>query len=147
MIHFEGVQNFAMPVEQVAAKLSDAGTLAHLLPDATVTDATPDHAVWRVKPKVAFLAGELETVANVTARVPGQSVHYRLESKGVGSGSTTEATLTFEPLASGGTAVKWLADVTAMTGLLKLAPKGLVQATAQKVIADVWAAVRGKMGG
>ena len=41
--------------------------------------------------------------------------------------------------------MSWTGTVTAMTGLLKLAPKGLVQATAQKVIDDVWAAVSARL--
>lgn len=145
MIHFSGAEPFAAPLDQVFAVLADAGVLASYLPDATVTLATPDKAEWKVRPKLAFLAGELDTTATVTDRTAGEKVKYRLESKGVGSGSTVEAELTFAADGTG-TVVNWAADVTAMTGLLKLAPKGLVQATAQKVIADVWAAIKAKMG-
>ena len=54
MIHFEGVQPFALPVAEVAAKLSDAGFLANCVPDAQVSEATPDKAVGKIKPKLSF---------------------------------------------------------------------------------------------
>ena len=53
--------------------------------------------------------------------------------------------MTFESTSDGGTRVLWSGDITSLSGLLKLAPKGLIQATAQKVIADVWLAIRGKV--
>ncbi|MCU0705130.1 MAG: SRPBCC family protein [Fimbriiglobus sp.] len=145
MIAFQGVELFPAPVELVSAKLSDAGFLAANLPDATATSVAPDRAEWKVRPKVAFLSGDLETVATVTDRSP-EHVKYRLDTKGVGSGSVVEAELKFAPADDGtGTAVTWAGTVVSMTGLLKLAPKGLVQATAQKVIADCWAALKAKV--
>jgi carbon monoxide dehydrogenase subunit G len=146
MIHFEGVESFPASPADVFAKLSDAGFLASCLPDTTVVSGTPDRAEWKVRPKLAFLSGELETVATVTERAEGERVKYRLETKGVGSGSVVEAVLTFAPDGTG-THVTWTGDITAMTGLLKLAPKGLVQATAQKVIADCWTAIKAKVAG
>jgi uncharacterized protein len=145
MIHFSGVETFPAPPDVVSAKLSDAGFLAANLPDATATETTADRSAWKVRPKLAFLSGDLDTVAVVTDRGP-EHVKYKLETKGVGSGSTVEAELKFAPAPDGtGTAVNWSGTVTAMTGLLKLAPKGLVQATAQKVIADCWAALKAKV--
>ena len=145
MIHFEGVESFPAPPADVTAKLSDIGFIAGCLPDTTVSEATPDRAAWKVRPKLAFLAGELDSAAEVVERTD-TSVKYKVDTKGVGSGSTVEAVLTFEADGTG-TLVKWTGDVTAMTGLLKLAPKGLVQATAQKVIADCWAAIKAKVAG
>lgn len=143
MIHFQGVQTFPAPPDVVQAKLSDAGFLATHLPDATATETAPDRAAWKVRPKLAFIAGELDTVATVVERT-ADGVKYRLESKGVGSGSVVEASLTFAA-ADGGTAVTWAGDITSMSGLLKLAPKGLVQAAAQKVIAECWATLKQKV--
>ena len=145
MIHFSGVETFPAPPVEVSAKLSDAGFLASNLPEAHAEEVTPDRSSWKVRPKLAFLSGDLDTVAVVTERTT-EHVKYRLETKGVGSGSTVEAELKFAPTEDGqGTAVAWSGTVTAMTGLLKLAPKGLVQATAQKVIADCWAALKAKV--
>lgn len=144
MIHFEGDKHFPRPVAEVAARLSDAGFLVGCLPDASVSEATPDRAAWKLKPKLSFLTGSLDSVLTVTAREPGKSVAYRITAKAIGATSTVAAALTFAE-ADGGTAVHWTGDLTEVTGLLKMVPKGLLQGTAESVIADVWAAVGAKL--
>ena len=145
MIHFEGTESFSQPVDFLFAKLTDAGFLAHCLPDAEVSKASPDEAEWRIRPKLAFIAGALDTVAKVTERTANSAAKYQLATKGVGSGSIVDATMNFETTPEGGANVRWSGDITTLSGLLKLAPKGLIQATAQKVIADVWSAIRAKL--
>ncbi|MBX9626597.1 MAG: SRPBCC family protein [Gemmataceae bacterium] len=145
MIHFEGDKHFPRPVAEVAAKLADAGFLAGCLPDAAVAEATPDRAAWKLKPKLSFLTGTLDSVLAVTAREPGKSAAYRITAKTIGASSTVTAALTFSEAADGGTAVHWAGDLTEVTGLLKMVPKGLLQGAAETVIADVWAAVGAKL--
>lgn len=143
MIHFAGTETFPLPPAAVSAKLGDAGWLARCIPDATIVAADPDRAEWKVKPKLAFVSGVLDSTATVIAR-SADAVTYRVTAKGVGAGSTVEAVLTFRPTADG-TAVDWTGDLTEITGLLKMVPKGLMQSAAQKVIADLWLAVRAKL--
>ncbi len=145
MIHFEGVQPFALPVAEVAAKLSDAGFLAHCVPDAQVTEATPDKAVGKIKPKLSFLTGSLTLEATATARDPGKSVAYQLVTKTIGASSTVTTRLEFQEAEGGGTAVHWVGDLVAVTGLLKMVPKGLLEGSAKKVIDDVWAALTARL--
>lgn len=147
MIHFEGVESFPASPASVFPKLADAGWLARVLPDAEVVGAAPDRAEWKVRPKFGFMAGSLDTTAEVTDRTTPDVVRYRVVSKGVGSSSTVDAELTVRPADGGGTAVHWRGDLTELGGLLKMVPRGLVQAAAQKVIADVWAAVRVNLAG
>jgi carbon monoxide dehydrogenase subunit G len=91
------------------------------------------------------MAGNLDTTAEVLGRADdGQQVRYRVVSKGVGSNSTVDATISVEPGADGST-VRWVADLVELGGLLKMVPRGLMQAAAQKVIADVWESVRPKL--
>src|SRR5262249_29621945 len=117
MIHFEGVQTFPLPVAEVAAKLSDASFLAHCVPDAQVTEATPDKSVGKIKPKLSFLTGSLTILADVIARDPGKSVTFQIVTKTIGASSTVTAKLDFKE-AEGGTAVNWTGDLVAVTGLL-----------------------------
>lgn len=147
MIHFEGDRSFALPAEEVAAKLSDAAWLVGCLQDAKVTEATPDRAAWKLKPKLSFLAGSLDAAIDVTARDPGRMVAFRIFTKAIGASSTVAATLRFDPAAGAGTTVHWTGDLVEVTGLLKMVPKGLIQATAQTVIDDVWAAVSARLTG
>jgi carbon monoxide dehydrogenase subunit G len=144
MIHFEGVQSFALPVAEVAAKLSDAGFLAHCVPDAQVSEATADQAVGKVKPKLSFLTGGLTLTAKVTAREVGKSVAYEIVSRVIGASSTVTTKLEFTD-ANGGTTVSWSGDLVAVTGLLKVVPRGLMEGSAKKVIDDVWTSVRARL--
>ena len=141
MIHFEGVQSFPLPVAEVAAKLSDAGFLAHSVQDVQVSVATPDKSVGKIKPKLSFLTGSLTLSADVTARDPGKSVAYQIVTKTIGASSTVTARLEFKEAEGGGTAVHWTGDLVAVTGLLKMVPNGLMEGAAKKVIDDVWAAL------
>ena len=146
MLHFEGVEAFPQPPAELFPKLADAGWLARVLPEAEVTSAEPDRAAWKVKPKFAFMAGTLDTTAEVVERSAPETVRYKVVSTSVGAKSTVDATLTLTPADGGGTAVRWSGELIELGGLLKMVPRGLVQAAAQKVIADVWAAVKEKAG-
>ena len=147
MIHFEGDEAFSLPPADLFPKLADAGFLARCLPDADVVEATPDRAAWKQRPRLSFVSGAIETTLVVANRVPGEAVAFTVRGKGVGATSTVETALTLRRPADGGTVVHWTADITALTGLLKMVPKGLVQATARAVIGDVWAAVRARIEG
>jgi carbon monoxide dehydrogenase subunit G len=78
---------------------------------------------------------------------PGKSITYKIVTKAVGATSTVVTKLEFKPTDAGGTAIHWTGDLTQITGLLKMVPKGLLQGTASKVIEDVWAAVTKKLEG
>jgi uncharacterized protein len=144
MIHFEGDRSFPLPLPDVAAKLSDAGFLANCLPDAEVSEATTEKAAWKLKPKLSFLTGSLNVEMTRTAHEPGKSVNYKVFAKAIGASSTVLSQLTFAE-SGGGTAVHWTGDLTEVTGLLKIVPKGLIEGSARKVIEDVWEAVAAKL--
>jgi carbon monoxide dehydrogenase subunit G len=145
MIHFEGDEAFPVPPPELYAKLSDAGFLAGCLPDAEITTANPDRAVWKMKPKLSYISGSIETTLAVAGRVPGESVAFTVLGKGIGATSTVETALAVRQAEGGGAMVHWTAEIAALTGLLKMVPRGLIQATAQTVIRDVWAAVRSRV--
>ncbi|MBA4063390.1 MAG: hypothetical protein C0501_06695 [Isosphaera sp.] len=144
MSQFQGEKTFPLPVAEVAAGLSDAAFLAGCLPDAEVSEATPERAVWKQRPKLSFLTGSLTTELTRTAHDPGKSVSFGVVAKAIGASSTVGTALTFAP-ADGGTVVRWAAEITQVTGLLKMVPGGLIRGAAEKVIADVWEAVAAKL--
>src|SRR5206468_3786522 len=134
MIHFEGDKSFPLPVAEVAAKLSDAGFLVNCLPDVQVSEATPERAAWKLKPRLSFLTGSLNVEMTTTSREPGKSVAFKVLAKAMGASSTVVTNLNFQEAEGGGTAVHWTGDLEQVTGLLKVVPKGLLQGAAQKVI-------------
>jgi uncharacterized protein len=144
MIHFEGDRSFAQPPVEVSARLGDATFLVSCLADVEVTDATPVRAVWKMRPGFSFIRTKLETTLEVLEHVDSAMTRYRLVSHGIGASSTVEVGLSYAPEEEG-TRVHWVADITQLSGLLKLAPRGLIQSAAHKVIEDTWAAVGARL--
>lgn len=140
MIHFEGERSFELPVSQVASALSDAQFLVGSLPDVEILESGADKSVWKMRPGFSFIRTTLENILTVLERVADASNRIQIASSGIGASSTVEVKMTFEPK-EGGTLVKWTGDITALTGLLKLVPKGLIQSSAGKVIEETWVAV------
>ncbi len=145
MIAFAGDRSFPQTVSALAEKLSDVGWLVRTLPDVQVTETTAERAAWRMKPKLAFIAGHLDTIMERTEHRPGEAVGFRVVTKAIGASSTVNVRLAFHD-APGGTRVVWTGELAEVTGLLRMVPKGLLQATAEKVIEDVWAAVAARLG-
>jgi 2-furoyl-CoA dehydrogenase large subunit len=147
MLHFEGDKEFPQPPGDLWPRLSDARFLVQCIPDVqSVSRAEPQEAVAVLRPGVAFVRGTLELTLRVAEAVPDKSVSLSLHSKGIGSSSTVQAALALTPQ-GGGTRVHWSADIQELGGLLKAVPRGLIQASAQKVIADVWAGLEAKLAG
>jgi uncharacterized protein len=144
MIHFEGLESFAKPPAELFGPLTDAAWLAASIPDATIAEATPDRAVWDLKPKLNFITGSLQTTLVVSERTPNSAAVFKVTGKAVGSGSTVVTTLNFAESPTG-TDIRWTGEITELNGLLKMVPKPLIQAAAQKVIAEVWGAIRVKV--
>jgi carbon monoxide dehydrogenase subunit G len=146
MLHLQGSQDFSEPVAEVWAKLSDARQLAACIPGVeTVRQADADLAVCVIRPGFSFVRGTLEATLRVLERVPERLIRLQLNGKGIGSTTEVSAVLNLEPREAGARA-QWTADVT-LGGLLRAVPSGLIQAAAQKVIGDAWAAVAAKRSG
>lgn len=144
MIHFEGEVRFPLPLPEVTEKLSDAGYLARTLTETEIIAATPEKAVWRMKPKLSFLTGTQTTEMTRSEHHPDETVTYTLATRSIGASSTVVAHLRFveDPQ---GTQVLWSADITEVSGLLKMVPSGLLEGAARKIIEDVWEAVRRRL--
>jgi carbon monoxide dehydrogenase subunit G len=137
MIHFEGQLWLGIPVTVAADRLADAGYLAQSLKDAEILSASPEKAAWRIKPKITFLSGTQTTELIRTDYQPQQSVTFGITTRSIGASAVVVAHLRFSPEAEG-TQVHWSADITELTGLLKMVPSGLVQQAAQQVIQEIW---------
>jgi carbon monoxide dehydrogenase subunit G len=145
MLHFEGDKDFLQAPQELWSKLSDASFLVQCIPGVQkVTEAAKDRAMWVLRPGFAFARGTLDMTLRITETSPEESVRVTVVSKGIGSSSTVEASLSLKP-GNSGTRVHWTADVTELGGLLKAIPQGLITAAAQKVIGDVWGAIEERM--
>jgi carbon monoxide dehydrogenase subunit G len=147
MTRFEGDRDFTQPPMDLFAKLTDARFLVTCIPDVeSVSEQEADRAVLTLRPGLAFARGTLEVTLQVVEKTPSTAARMLLTSKGIGSSSTVEASLTLTPH-NDGTRVHWVAEVKELGGLLKMVPQGLIRGAAEKVLNDAWAAVEAKLRG
>jgi carbon monoxide dehydrogenase subunit G len=145
MTRFEGDRDFTQPPADLFAKLTDARFLVTCLPDVESVGAQEaDRAVLTLRPGLAFARGTLEVTLQVVEKTPPTAARMLLNSKGVGSSSTVEASLALAPH-NDGTRVHWVAEVKELGGLLRMVPQGLIRGAAEKVINDAWTAVESKL--
>jgi carbon monoxide dehydrogenase subunit G len=145
MLRFEGDRDFPQPPAELWTRLTDARFLVECIPDVDkVTELGPDHAVLVLRPSFAFARGTLELTMDVVDKTAPEAARVLLQSKGIGSSSTVEATLRLVGQ-DGGTRVHWVAEVKQLGGLLKMVPSGLIRGAAQKVVNDAWTAVEKKL--
>jgi carbon monoxide dehydrogenase subunit G len=145
MLHFEGEKEFAQPAAELWSKLSDARFLVQCVPGLeAVAQAEPGVAQGTLRPGFSFVRGTLEMTLRVAEAVPHSSVRLQVHGKGIGSTSNVETGVTLTPQANG-TRLHWTADIKELGGLLKAVPQGLIKASAQKVITDVWSSLEAKL--
>jgi carbon monoxide dehydrogenase subunit G len=142
---FEGDRDFPHPTDALFARLSDARFLVQCIPDVeSVKSQEANGAVLVLRPGFSFVRGTLEVTMQIVDAVAPVSERVLLHSKGIGSSSDVEATLTLAAQ-EGGTRVHWTAEVKSLGGLLKMIPAGLVRGAAEKVINDAWERVTAKL--
>ncbi len=132
-----GDRNFRLPPDALFARLGDARWLVSTLTNVHVQRADTDEAVWSMRPALSFLSGSIENTLSIVERQPNSRIRLRIHTRGIGATAEVEIRLDLQPSAEA-TAVRWSMSIPQMTGLLKLAPKGLLQATAGKVVEEVW---------
>src|SRR4051812_33058472 len=110
MVRFEGERVFALPQEQLWARLTDARFLASCVPDVQeVKEAAPDRASLVLRPGFSFVRGTLDAELRVLDLAPPQSARVAVSGRGIGSTSEVEATLALAPEGEG-TRVRWTAE-------------------------------------
>ena len=145
MLHFEGDKDFPQPPAELWAKLSDLRFIVQCIPDVEAVVKTEASAAQiKVRPGFSFVRSTLEITLRVLETGPHNSIRIAAHSKGIGSTSDVEASLVLTPR-DDGTRIHWTADITALGGLLKAVPQGLIKASAQKVINDLWVALEARL--
>jgi uncharacterized protein len=146
MLHFEGAKDLAMPPDAVWGKLRDAGFVVQCIPGVeSIKNSSSEDSSCVIRPGFSFVRGTLEVNIHVAEVTEPTAVRMAIASKGIGSSSQVDARLNISGLDSG-SRVNWSADVTELGGLLKAVPQGLLKASAQKVIEDVWNGIETKLG-
>jgi carbon monoxide dehydrogenase subunit G len=145
MLHFEGEKTVAQDPATCWAKITDPKFLAQCIPDLESSQQLgPDQARFRLRPGVSFVRGSLEVTLKIERQKATQSARYLVHSGGIASSSDTEALVTVEPV-DAGCHLRWTVEIKSLGGLLKAIPQGLIKASAQKVVSDIWSAVDKKL--
>ena len=127
------------------AKLTDLRFLTQCIPNIeSVVESQPDQIRFKLRPGVSFVRGSLEVTLKVDKLELGKSARYWIHSRGIGSSSDVEAFLTLQPIENG-SHLHWMVDIKSLGGLLRALPQGLIKASAQKVIGDIWSVVEKKL--
>jgi carbon monoxide dehydrogenase subunit G len=143
MIRLDGTHVMPRPLATTASKINDPRFLVQCLPNLTDVSADTTQAKWKLRPSLSFLSGTLDGELSVLS-TSATGAQMKLVSKGIGASATTLITVGYES-ADANTNVKWTVEITELTGLLKLVPKGLIQGTAQKEVEKGWQAVASKL--
>ena len=145
MLHFEDHKNLSPEPMACWVKLTDLRFLTQCIPNIeSVVESRPDQIRFKLRPGVSFVRGSLEVTLKLEKLELGKSARYSIHSRGIGSSSDVEAFLTLEPVENG-SRLHWMVDIKSLGGLLKALPQGLVKASAQKVIGDIWSVVEKKL--
>lgn len=145
MVQLQGEQSFSKPPAELYERITDTAFIARCIPELdSVVERTDDRLVCRITPGLSFLQAKLDVSVEILERQPPHSGKMRLTSKGIGAAAEVESAfdLAEQSTTHGpGTRLHWTAEITRTQGLLKTVSRGLLEAAAKKVIADVWASV------
>src|SRR3954466_11967962 len=111
MLHFEGERTFTQAPDQLWPKMRDAAFLAQCIPDGSPHEGgTRDRAVCTVHPGFSFMRGSLDVTIETLESTEPTALAFSLKSKGIGSSSDVETSLTLAPHENG-TKIHWRAEV------------------------------------
>jgi carbon monoxide dehydrogenase subunit G len=145
MLRFEDDKTSMVEPSTFWAYLTDLRFLTQCIPNIeSMVESPPDQVRFKLRPGVSFVRGTLDVTFKVEKVEPGKSARYSIHSQGIGSSSDVQVLLTLAPEGNG-SHLHWIVDIKSLGGLMKAVPQGLIKASAQKVIADIWAIVEKKL--
>lgn len=138
---FSGETHLPFPPDRVFAALRELEGVARQMPDvASVERVDASTLKLVVKPGFSFLRGTLRVTMSIEEVEAGRSLVQTARSEGIGMSMTIRSRISLAA-AEGGTTASWLAEVVERKGLVSAVGPSLIQAAANKVLADGWAAV------
>ena len=137
-----GAESFACDRETLFSKVTDTRFVTSIIPDLErVEELTGDRIVCRVRPKLTFLSASLKMTMKLDHFTPPQRARLNIIGRGIGASIEIVTDLVLEP-ADAGSELHWTAEVVRREGLLKPVGDSLIQAAAERVMADGWRMLR-----
>lgn len=138
---FSGETDLPFPPERVFAALRELEGVARRMPDVASVERVDGNTLKLVvKPGFSFLRGTLRVTMSIEEVEAGRSLVQTARSEGIGMSMTIRSQIALAPSPEG-TAASWRAEVVERKGLVSAVGPSLIQAAANKVLADGWTAV------
>ncbi|MGE3314556.1 MAG: CoxG family protein [Planctomycetaceae bacterium] len=142
-MQLSGTERFEQGPQLLWDRLTDLTRFATILPKLERIDRSePRLLECRVKPGLSFLSGTLKLRMEILEEDPISSARMKITGKGIGASVVVETSIRLTADTIGGTQLDWASEVQEIGGLLKPVSRGLIEAAAEKVIADGWEAFR-----
>ena len=137
-----GTESFACDRETLFSKVTDTQFVASVIPNLErIEELTGDRIVCRVRPKLTFLSASLKMTMKLDHLSPPQCARMNIVGKGIGAKIEIVTDLLLKPV-DAGSELDWKAEVVRREGLLKPVGESLIQAAAERVLADGWQMLR-----
>ena len=145
-MHYDG--SFEVPVskQKVFDFIMDPARITSIFPDVQDVKAIDaNNFTLKAKAGIGFIKGMMDVKLNIAERTPPTFAKMKAKGNGISSSVELENTFTLEDAAGGsGTLVKWAADAK-IAGLMASVGSRLIDAAAQKYVAEIIGSLKEKL--
>jgi len=145
-MHFEGVFDAAAPESRVYDLVTDPSEVSGCMPGLQKVDVKSPHefdAVVRVG--VSFIRGDFSLHFRMVEKKPS-GAKFAVHGTGLGSAVDMEIALAISPGETGGSSMKWQADVS-VSGKIASLGQRLMESQAEKIIREFFGCLGQKLAG
>ena len=145
-MHYDGSFEVAVPRQRVYDFVTDPAKLTAIFPDVQdVKVIDKDNISLKAKVGIGFIRGTMDVKLNIVERRPPGFAKMSAKGNGLSSSVELENTFTIEDAAGGkGSLVKWAADAK-IAGLMASVGSRLIDAAAQKYVAEIIGSLKEKL--
>ena len=145
-MHYDG--SFEVPVarQKVYDFVTDPSKISSIFPDVQdVKIIDKDNIALKAKVGISFIRGMMDVKLNIVEHNPPGFTRMKAKGNGLSSSVELENTFTIEESGGGkGSVVKWAADAK-IAGLMASVGSRLIDAAAQKYVAEIIGSLKEKL--
>ena len=144
-MHFEGVFDTAVPESRVYALVTDPNEVAGFMPGLQKVDVkSPDEFDALVRVGMSLIRGDFTLRFRFIEKRPTSGVKLSVHGTGLGSAVDMEIELAMSAGGSGGSSMRWQAEVM-VNGKIASLGQRLMESQAEKIIREFFECFRQKL--
>jgi carbon monoxide dehydrogenase subunit G len=144
-MHYDGSFQVPVPKQKVYDFVVDPAKITSIFPDVQDVKVLDENTfTLKAKVGISFIRGMMDVKLNIVERRPPDFAKMKSRGNGISSTVELENTFTMEDAPGGGTLVKWAADAK-ISGLMASVGSRLIDAAAQKYVADIIGSLKEKL--